>query len=54
MKIPRGLSGEDLVKVLCRSWGCYIIDQDGSHIVLETAEPPVNASWSPRPPPTSC
>jgi predicted RNA binding protein YcfA (HicA-like mRNA interferase family) len=39
VKIPRDLSGEHLVKVLCRSWGYYIIHQEGSHIVLETAEP---------------
>lgn len=39
MKIPRDLSGEDLVKVLCRSWGYCVIHQEGSHIVLQTAEP---------------
>jgi predicted RNA binding protein YcfA (HicA-like mRNA interferase family) len=39
VKIPRDLSGEDLGKVLCRSWGYRVIHQEGSHIVLETAEP---------------
>ena len=39
MKLPRDLSGHDLVKVLCRSWGYSVIHQEGSHIVLETQEP---------------
>ncbi|HUY13757.1 MAG TPA: type II toxin-antitoxin system HicA family toxin [Terriglobia bacterium] len=39
MKIPRDLSGQDLVKLLCRRWGYRVIHQEGSHIVLETAEP---------------
>ena len=39
MKLPRDLSGEDLVKVLCHSWDYHVIHQEGSHIVLETTEP---------------
>jgi predicted RNA binding protein YcfA (HicA-like mRNA interferase family) len=39
MKIPRDLSGHDLVHTLCRNWGYRIIHQEGSHIVLETEEP---------------
>jgi predicted RNA binding protein YcfA (HicA-like mRNA interferase family) len=39
MKIPRDLSGQDLVNMLCRSWGYRVIHQVGSHIVLETEEP---------------
>ena len=39
MKLPRELSGHDLVKVLCRNWGYSVIHQKGSHIVLETQEP---------------
>jgi len=39
VKIPRDLSGDDLVKNLCRNWGYRIVHQEGSHIVLETAEP---------------
>lgn len=39
MKIPRDLSGSDLVKMLCRDWGYRVVHQEGSHIVLETADP---------------
>jgi predicted RNA binding protein YcfA (HicA-like mRNA interferase family) len=39
MKIPRDLSGHDLVKALCGNWGYRVIHQQGSHIVLETQEP---------------
>jgi predicted RNA binding protein YcfA (HicA-like mRNA interferase family) len=39
MKIPRDLSGHDLVQALCRNWGYRIIHQEGSHLVLETQEP---------------
>ena len=40
MKIPRDLSGRDLAQALCRKWGYRIIHQEGSHLVLETQEPP--------------
>jgi predicted RNA binding protein YcfA (HicA-like mRNA interferase family) len=39
MKIPRDLSGADLVSTLCRDWGYQRIHQVGSHIILQTAEP---------------
>jgi predicted RNA binding protein YcfA (HicA-like mRNA interferase family) len=39
MKIPRDLSGQDLVRLLCRDWGYQIIHQVGSHVVLQTEEP---------------
>jgi predicted RNA binding protein YcfA (HicA-like mRNA interferase family) len=39
MKIPRDLSGEDLVSLLSRKWDYRIVHQQGSHIVLETATP---------------
>jgi predicted RNA binding protein YcfA (HicA-like mRNA interferase family) len=39
MKIPRDLSGNDLVRVLCRDWAYRVVHQEGSHIVLETEEP---------------
>ncbi len=39
MKIPRDLSGEDLVKLLCRRWDYRVVHQQGSHIVLETETP---------------
>ena len=35
MKIPRDLSGAQLVKVLCRDWNY----QEGSHIILQTDAP---------------
>jgi predicted RNA binding protein YcfA (HicA-like mRNA interferase family) len=39
MKIPRHLSGRDLVQALCRNWDYHVVHQEGSHIVLETSEP---------------
>jgi len=39
MKIPQDLSGEDLVRLLCRDWNYRIVHQVGSHIVLETETP---------------
>mgnify|MGYP001598852199 CR=1 FL=1 len=39
MKIPRDLSGAQLVKVLCRDWGYRVAHQEGSHIILQTEEP---------------
>ena len=39
MRIPRDLSGPELVAVLCRRWGYRQIEQEGSHILLETTEP---------------
>ena len=39
MKIPRDLSGDELVQALCRNWNYRIIHQEGSHVVLETEEP---------------
>lgn len=39
MKIPRGLSGHDLVNALCRHWGYIKVNQVGSHIILQTPQP---------------
>ena len=39
MKLPRDLSGQELVKILCRDWGYRQIHQEGSHIVLQTEQP---------------
>lgn len=39
MKLPRDLSGAELVKVLCRDFGYTRVHQVGSHIVLETDSP---------------
>jgi predicted RNA binding protein YcfA (HicA-like mRNA interferase family) len=39
MKIPRVLSGPDLVNAVWRRWAYKVVHQQGSHIVLETNEP---------------
>ena len=39
MKIPRDISGDKLVKALCKSWGYQQIHQVGSHVILETESP---------------
>jgi predicted RNA binding protein YcfA (HicA-like mRNA interferase family) len=39
MKLPRDLSGEDLVKHLCKQWEYQKIHQVGSHIILQTQHP---------------
>lgn len=39
MKVPRDLSGAQLVKVLCRDWGYRQVHQEGSHIILQTETP---------------
>ena len=39
MKLPRDLSGEELIRSLCRSWEYRRTGQVGSHVVLETESP---------------
>ncbi len=39
MKLPRDLSGEELIRTLCREWGYSRTGQVGSHEVLETDTP---------------
>jgi len=39
MKVPRDLSGAQLIKVLCRDWNYRTVHQVGSHVVLETETP---------------
>lgn len=39
MKIPRDLSGAELVRLLCRDWKYAVVHQVGSHIILETEAP---------------
>jgi len=39
MKLPRDLSGEQLVKVLCRTWDYRQVHQEGSHVILQTETP---------------
>ena len=42
MKIPRDLSGRDLVQVLVRELGYHLVHERGSHLVLQTAVPSVH------------
>ena len=39
MKLPRDLSGAELIKVLCRDWGYQKVNQVGSHVILLTEVP---------------
>ena len=39
MKLPRDLSGVDLIKVLCKHFGYAHVNQEGSHVILETNNP---------------
>jgi predicted RNA binding protein YcfA (HicA-like mRNA interferase family) len=39
MKLPRDLSGPELVKILCRHWGYQVVHQVGSHVILQTEQP---------------
>jgi predicted RNA binding protein YcfA (HicA-like mRNA interferase family) len=39
MKLPRDLSGGDLIKALCKHYGYRSINQEGSHVVLTTETP---------------
>ena len=39
MKVPRDLSGAQLVKALCRHWDYRQVNQEGSHVILQTDTP---------------
>ena len=39
MKLPRDISGRELVKALTRQWGYSQVHQVGSHIILQTDAP---------------
>ncbi len=39
MKLPRDLSGEELIGLLCRRFGYRRVNQEGSHVVLEVFTP---------------
>lgn len=39
MKLPRDLSGEDLIQHLCKHWGYRKVHQVGSHVILQTDKP---------------
>jgi predicted RNA binding protein YcfA (HicA-like mRNA interferase family) len=39
MRVPRDISGRELVKALVRHWGYRQVNQVGSHFILRTEEP---------------
>jgi len=39
MKLPRDLSGEGLIRHLCKHWGYERVHQVGSHVILQTQQP---------------
>ena len=39
MKLPRDLSGAELTKLLCKHHGYRRVNQEGSHVILETVAP---------------
>jgi len=39
MRLPRDLSGSELIKVLCKHYGYSRVDQEGSHVLLQTEQP---------------
>lgn len=39
MRLPRDLSGDEVVAALCREWGYSVVHQVGSHVIVETEEP---------------
>jgi predicted RNA binding protein YcfA (HicA-like mRNA interferase family) len=39
MKIPRDVSGADLISVLCAHFGYKQVHQVGSHVIPQTQEP---------------
>ncbi len=39
MKLPRDLSGEQLIKHLCKHWAYERVHQVGSHVILQMPTP---------------
>jgi len=39
VKLPRDLSGAELIACLCRKWDYTQVHQTGSHVILETEIP---------------
>jgi predicted RNA binding protein YcfA (HicA-like mRNA interferase family) len=39
MKLPRDVSGTDVIRVLCKDFGYVRLGQAGSHVILHTDEP---------------
>lgn len=39
MKLPRDLSGAQLIKILCRDWNYHTVHQEDSYVILQTGVP---------------
>lgn len=39
MRMPRDVSGDRVIKHLCRNWGYKQVNQVGSHVILVTDSP---------------
>ncbi len=39
MKLPGDLSGTELIQLLCKHHGYRRVNQEGSHVILETESP---------------
>lgn len=39
MKLPRDVSGDTLIRHLCRNWGYRQVNQVGSHVILVSDMP---------------
>jgi predicted RNA binding protein YcfA (HicA-like mRNA interferase family) len=39
MKLPRDLSGADLIRILCKRFDYARLGQEGSHVILQTSSP---------------
>ena len=39
MKLPRDLSGSELIKLLCKDHDYRRVNQEGSHVILQTDTP---------------
>ena len=39
MKLPRDLSGTQLIQLLCKDFDYRRVNQEGSHVILETSDP---------------
>jgi predicted RNA binding protein YcfA (HicA-like mRNA interferase family) len=39
MKLRRDLSGAQLIRILCKHFGYRRLNQEGSHVIVETSDP---------------
>jgi predicted RNA binding protein YcfA (HicA-like mRNA interferase family) len=39
MKLPRDLSGAELIQILCKHFDYHRVNQEGSHVILQTDSP---------------